>query len=83
MKLKVPITNRGYVKVLEEIGNILEQMKNMADAEIEEIFKHYAEVVAVSDEAAAVLTLAEILKGKEGHPSAKEGHSGEEGGNES
>ena len=88
MNLKVPISNRGYLEALKTIGHILEKVKFMADEEIEEIFNHYCEVVN-SDEAAAILTLAEVIKeegrrqavreqGQVGLPSAKEGHTGEE-----
>jgi hypothetical protein len=91
MNLKVPISNRGYLEALKIIGHILEKVKFMADEEIEEIFNHYCEEVVNSDEAAAILTLAEVIKeegrrqavreqGQVGLPSVKEGHTGEEAG---
>ena len=69
MQLKVPISNRGYIQALEQIGNILEQL--MANKEVEEIFNHYCELVN-SDEAAAILTLAEVLKGSNDPQTNKE-----------
>ena len=74
--MKSAILNQGYARILEEIEAIME--KGMLQEEIERIFTHYVENIVNSDEAAAILTLAEVLKGKEGHPSAKEGHSSEQ-----
>ena len=69
MEFKIPITNRGYAAALQQIGEILEKV--MANKEVEEIFHHYAEVVN-SDEAAAILTLAEVMKGSEESGAAEE-----------
>jgi hypothetical protein len=73
--MKSSILNQGYARILKELEAIMEA--DMRNKEIEEMFDRYAEFVN-SDEAAAILTLAEVIKGKEGHPSAKEGHSSEQ-----
>jgi hypothetical protein len=67
MHLKIPIRNRGYVQALEQIGTIFENL--MANKQIEEIFNHYCELTN-SDETAAILTLAEVIKGSD-KPQAK------------
>jgi hypothetical protein len=65
LKLKIPIANRGYVRSLQEIGEILNKIM---DKEIKEIFDGYIEDVVASEEAAAILTLAEIMKAKDAPP---------------
>jgi hypothetical protein len=66
LKLKIPIENRGYVQSLREIGEILEKIM---DKEVREIFDGYIdEDVVASEEAAAILTLAEIIKAKDAPP---------------
>lgn len=69
MKLRVPILNDSYRTVLADIERIMKM--DGITKEVERIFNHYCEVVN-SDEAAAILTLAEVLKCKEGRPDAKE-----------
>lgn len=58
--MKLKILNRGYASALEEVLSIYKKL--MANKEVEEIFNYYCENVVNSDEAAAILTLAEILR---------------------
>lgn len=60
--MKLAISNKGYADALKQIGGILNKL--MISKDIEEIFNHYIDVVN-SDEAAAILTLAEVLRSKE------------------
>jgi hypothetical protein len=59
LKLKIPIANRGYAQSIREIGEILSN--NIMSKEITEIFDGYVED-GVTEEAAAILTLAEVIK---------------------
>lgn len=68
MDLKIPITNRGYIAALEQIGTILKKV--MANKEVEQIFNHYTDLTH-NDEAAAILTLAEVIKGSDCEAEAK------------
>ena len=57
--MKSLILNKGYANALEQIGGILNKL--MISEEIEEIFQHYVEETS-SDEAAAILTLAQVIR---------------------
>ena len=71
MHFKTPLSaTNSYRQTLEELERIMDELVNADREHIEETFNYYADRVNC-DEAAAILTLAEVLKGRERQSAAQ------------